>query len=369
VLRVALDATPLLGDRTGVGNAVAGTLRALAARRDLHVGAYGLTLTGWRALPAALPAGVQPASLPMPAGPLLRLWAHVDIPRAELWTGTVDVVHGTNFVVPPARRAARLVSVWDMTPVRFPQLATATSRRYPHLIRRAVRAGAWVHTGSSFVAAEIVEHFGVPPERVKVVPPGVDRPASRQPKTGGRPYVLGLGRVEPRKDFPGLVRAFDELAGSHPDLELVVAGPPGWDEDRLGQAVRASPYRDRIRRLGWVDDAASLIAGAQVFAYPSLYEGFGLPPLEAMALGVPVVATSAGAVPEVVGEAALLVAPGDTAALAGALERLLSDAAARAELVAAGERRAGLFTWEACAEGLVDAYRQLARRAPRRRPT
>jgi glycosyltransferase involved in cell wall biosynthesis len=158
-----------------------------------------------------------------------------------------------------------------------------------------------------------------------------------------------------------LVRAFDELAGSHPDLELVVAGPPGWDEERLAEAVRASPYRDRIRRLGWVADAASLLAGAQVFVYPSLYEGFGLPPLEAMALGVPVVATSAGAVPEVVGDAAVLVAPGDPAALAGAVERLLSDGAARAELVAAGVRRAGRFTWEACAEGLAGAYHEVAR--------
>ena len=174
-----------------------------------------------------------------------------------------------------------------------------------------------------------------------------------------RPYILGLGTTEPRKDFPGLVAAFGIVAAAHPDLELRITGPRGWAEDDVVAAIAASPYRERIARTGWVPEVQPLLGGATLFAYPSRYEGFGLPPLEAMALGVPVVATAVGALPEVLGDAAALVPPGDPGALAAAMDRVLTDDGYRQRLVDAGRERASRYTWEAAGEGLMALYRDM----------
>jgi glycosyltransferase involved in cell wall biosynthesis len=170
--------------------------------------------------------------------------------------------------------------------------------------------------------------------------------------------------VEPRKDHPTLVRAFAADAHSGPlgGVRLVLAGPDGWGTEALDAALARSPAADRVTRLGWVDDAAraDLLAGASVLAYPSRYEGFGLPPLEAMAAGVPVVATAVGAVPEVVGDAAVLVPPGDPEALAEALRAVLLDAEQADDLRRRGRARVAAFDWDRTVDGLVDLYRDAA---------
>ncbi len=364
MLSVAIDATPLLGDRTGIGVAVHGLIAELATRPELALVGYGLTARGWRRLASRLPPGVRPARTPLPAAALLRAWQRVDLPPVEWWSGPVDVVHGTNFVVPPSLRAARLVSVWDLTAVRYPEWCTPTARRYPALVERAVARGAWVHTGSAAVADEIVDHFGIERARIRVIPPGV-KAAVGTPDRGqvracsSAPYLLALGTAEPRKDFPGLVAAFDQLAARHPELELRIAGPTGWGEEALERAVLAAAHGDRVRRLGWVDDVGPLLAGAKVFVYPSRYEGFGFPPLEAMAAGVPVVATAVGSLPEVLGDGALLVPAEDADALAAALDRLLTDPALRQRLVAAGLAQVARYSWQAAGDSLMQAYRDL----------
>lgn len=370
--RVAVDGTPLLGPRTGVGVFTAELLARLALDPEVTVTAWAATWRGRGDLPALVPSEVRVPRLPMAARPLRELWLRTDLAPLEWWTGPLDVAHGTNFVVPPTRRAARLVTVHDLTPLRFPELCTPDTRQYPALLRRALAGGAHVHTVSRYVADEVVDLLGAPPERVHVVPNGVSTapPAGGEPAAAAAavpdgPFVLALGTVEPRKDLPGLVAAFDRLAGHHPDLALVIAGPDGWGADTLATAVARSPHRPRIRRTGWVDGPtrAALLARAAVLAYPSRYEGFGLPPLEAMAAGVPVVATDAGALPEVLGDAAVLVPVGDPDALAGALERVLVDDAVRADLVERGRQRASGYSWDVTAAGLRDCYRRLGSRA------
>jgi alpha-1,3-rhamnosyl/mannosyltransferase len=278
------------------------------------------------------------------------------------------VVHGTNFIVPPARRAARVVTVHDLTTVRFPEMCDDYTRTFPPLVRRAIRQGAWVHTPSAFVRDEVVELLGAAPERVRAVhhgvPPVECSGASSVEDAGSGalpdgPYVLALGTVEPRKDVATLVRAFDQVAGRHRDLSLVVAGRAGWGMERFEAAVAASPWRERVVRLGYVSQAhrSRLLRGATLFAFPSVYEGFGFPPLEAMVAGVPVVTTTAGSLPEVVGDGAELVEPGDADALASAIDRLLVDDGARADLVARGRQRIRAFSWKECAAGLAALYR------------
>ncbi len=388
-LSVGFDATPLLGRATGIGAFCSGALTALASRDDVSVSAFAVSWRRRKGLEARVPPGIATGQRAMPARPLHRAWRLARRPPVEWFIGRRDVVHGPNFVVPPTRWAAQVVSVWDLTVVLYPELCDPPTLEYPGLIRRALGEGAWVHAPTRFVADQVVAELAADPARVRTVPlgipalgplggpgppdgpspgPGPGRPAVELPEGCGR-YVLAIGTVEPRKDYPLLVSAFTAVAASHPDVALVVVGGDGWGAERFAAAVEASPVRRRVVRPGYLDDAAlgAVLARASVLAYPSLYEGFGFPPLQAMAAGVPVVATAAGAVPEVVGDGALLVEPGDRDALAAALDRVLGGGSPVDDLVARGSDRAALFTWTACADGLVDLYAAAAGRPRDRR--
>ncbi|MGA3215456.1 MAG: glycosyltransferase family 1 protein [Acidimicrobiales bacterium] len=377
-LRVAYDVLPLAGELTGVGRFCAGLAAALVELEDLELVGYAIARHGRKeTATAAHDLGLDVRAWSVPTRVANVVWQRAELPPIEWLVGTVGVVHGTNYVVPPARRAGRVVSVHDLTALRYPEMCVPASLAYPGLVRQAARKGAFVHVPSGFVRDEVVERLGVDAERVRVVPYGVDGPgqitparaaatvagparAGRPPRSA--PYVLALGAVEPRKDLPTLVGAFAQLARSNEDLELVVAGPQGWAEPAFAAAVAACGVARRVVRLGYLkeDERLSLLSGAVALAYPSLYEGFGFPPLEAMAAGVPVVATTAGSLPEVLGDAAELVAPGDAAALAGALQRVIEDEALRARLIEAGRARAASFTWASAAVSIAELYRVAA---------
>jgi glycosyltransferase involved in cell wall biosynthesis len=229
-----------------------------------------------------------------------------------------------------------------------------------------------VHTPSQFVADQVVAELAVDPERVRAVHHGIPLPPADADPGAAAPfrlpegchrYLLAIGTVEPRKDYPLLVSAFASVSATHPDVALVIVGGDGWGVERYLAAVEASPARARIVRPGYLDGAAlaAALGNASVLVYPSRYEGFGFPPLQAMAAGVPVVATAVGAVPEVVGDGALLTAPGDGDELAGAVTRVLDGGAAIDALVERGRRRSGQFSWKACAEGLALLYADACR--------
>jgi glycosyltransferase involved in cell wall biosynthesis len=365
-MRLAFDAVPLLDTRTGVGRFVDETITRLAARDDLDIVAFGWPLGGRDRLREASPPGIGLARLPFVGPPLRAAWRRLDVPPIEMWTGSVDVVHGANFVVPPAWKATELVTIHDLTMLRYPELCTADTLEFPSLIRRAIRRGAWVHTVSESVRGEVIDAFAADPDRVVCIHNGVTAAAEIRGGDGRRlvrtdRYVLALGTVEPRKDLPTLVEAFDLVADDDPDLWLVLAGPDGWGADDLTARIHRAVHRNRILRLGFVDDddRAALLKDAAAFAYPSVYEGFGLPPLEAMQAGTPVVTTSAGGLAEVVADAALVVEPRDVDALAGALGKVLADDALADDLRARGRRNVERFSWDATTDALVSLYRTM----------
>jgi len=365
-LRVAFDATFLLSPRTGIGTFAWAVLDRMAAMADIEVTAYAVALRQRDVIAAAVPARVRVPWRTEVLSPLhtRAAWKRSDLPPIEWVTGGVDVVHSPNYVVPPTRRAAQVVSVHDLTFLHHPELATTDTRRYPPLLRRACARGAFVHADSRFIADEIIDAFDWPADRVIVVPLAIDPVAETPDGAGavlaeGDRYLLAVGTVEPRKNLPRLIAAFDRVADDDPDLRLVLAGAQGWGADAVSGAIVVARHSSRIVRLGWVadDERAALLRGAAALAYPSVYEGFGLPPLEAMSVGTPVVAGAAGALLETCGGAAELVDPHDVDAIEAGLRAVVFDDDHAEELVRRGRANVERFSWDRCTDELLDLYR------------
>jgi len=342
-------------------------LDTLAPREDLDITAFAVTLRGQVDLAHQVPRDVHVRTRHVPARLTRLLWSHTQFPRAEMWTGPIDVLHAPNYVAPPAR-APVVVTVHDLTFVWYPELSTPDTLTFPTYIQLALDRGAVIHVVSDFVGNQVREHFGVDATRVVRVYPGLvpsrgGDGAHGRSIAGADRYVLTLGTVEPRKNLPNLVRAFDVAAAGDPDLVLVVAGPDGWGVDEFNRTVASARHGDRVRRLGYVADIdrRGLLAGATVLAYPSIYEGFGHPPLEAMQAGIPVVASNAGALPEVLDDAALLPDPADVDAIADALKGVLVDEALRDRLINRGHERVARYTWDRAGAELADLYHRVAR--------
>jgi glycosyltransferase involved in cell wall biosynthesis len=329
-----------------------------------NVVATAFSLRGRAQLPAVVPAGVATRARPAPARLLREAWARTELFDAELFCGRVDVFHGTNFVLPPLRHAAGVVSVHDLSYLRYPETVHANSLRYRELVPRSVRRAAAVCVLTSAMGEEIAAEYAIPADRIHVTAPGVDEawfaaaPLSAPERAAiGVPqrYLLAVGTLEPRKNLGHLIAAYRELRFSDPDTPpLVLAGQKGW-----GPELEAAGLPEGSLILpGYLADAQlrGLVAGAACLAYPTLYEGFGLPPVEALACGVPVIASDLPVIREVLGEAATLVPATDLDALSDALRVTLarqpSDAGREA-----GRAQARRWTWRGCAEATMAAYR------------
>jgi glycosyltransferase involved in cell wall biosynthesis len=363
--RVAVDATAVPARLTGAGVYVARVLAGLAARDDLEVEAFCapgsagvLAAPGLRLRPVAMAGAGRPARI---------AWTQLLAGRAAR-RARADLLHGVHYELPLRAGLPSVVTVHDLTLLTHPDWHEASKVRYfGWALRRAVRAARRVLCVSATTARDLAERLEVAPWRIDVTRLGTDlRPAGEAEVAALRrrlgldgPYLLGLGTVEPRKDLPTLVQAFASLAGELPH-RLVLAGLAGWGQGALAAAVAESGLADRVLLTGYLPEAdkAALFTGADMFAYPSRYEGFGLPVLEAMACGTPVVTTTGGSLPEVAGDAALLVDPGDPDALAAAMAKLAGDPAARQAAAARGRARAATFTWDRCAAETAAAYRR-----------
>jgi glycosyltransferase involved in cell wall biosynthesis len=295
-------------------------------------------------------------------------WEQLLLPL-ELLPRRLDVLHSTDFIPPFVRRCRSVITVHDLAFLRWPEHLTADSRRYFNgQIARAVKSADAIVAVSQATKRDLVELAGAPAEKITVVyeAPGFDlQPIDRALAAGwlsehGLPadYFLFVGTFEPRKNLPRLIEAFTLVRERGYRGKLLLAGSPGWLAEPILEAVRQHPEDVLIRELD-PTELPYLYGGARALAWPTTYEGFGLPVVEAMACGTPVLTSNVSSLPEIAGEAALLVDPGDVEAIASGLRRLAEDDGLRGELSAKGLARAAGFSWERAARETLDVYHRL----------
>jgi glycosyltransferase involved in cell wall biosynthesis len=384
-MRIGIDITSAVTQSAGIGRYTRELIRALLALGAPHT--YTLMYATEKRVDRPidpLPPNARLRRLPFHDKWLARIWHRLQIPIPVEWaTGAIDLFHSPDFTLPPTRpRTRTLLTVHDLSFIRDPDSAVPSLRRYLNrAVPRSVARARHILADSQATKDDLVSLFGTPPEKIDVLLSGVDarfKPI-RDPAVlaavraryylGDGPIVLAVGTIQPRKNYVRLIQAFGQVVGRWwqigsnlmGNVNLVIAGGKGWMFDAIFAEVTRLGLEDRVKFSGFVDEAdlPALYSTAAVLAYPSMYEGFGLPVLEAMACGVPVIGSNVSSVPEVVGEAGLLVDPLDVDAIAAGLIGLLKDASARDAYMRAGLRRAAHFTWDAAARQLLSIYARL----------
>ena len=357
-MRIVFDVSPLSHPLLGIGNYIQGSLGGLveAAGREHEIVAFAPTsLRGPSRIRAAL-AGidVELRTWPLPLSHALRsAWSAAGHPAAERLLGAFDVLHFSDWMYPPQRAGVRATTIHDLVPLHHPEWTTARTRSmHGRKYANAAATCDGIFVNSAYTGRDVERTLRVPAERIHVAhpaPKAVYRPDGPAAELGA-PYVLTVATLEPRKNLQVLVEAHRLLGG---DLELAVVGGEGWGEQPLLDGPR-------IRRLGFVPDEelARLYRGAAVVAYPSRFEGFGIPILEAMACGAPVVVSSHESLDEASGEAAVRAHPEDPAAFAAGIERALAE---RERLVELGLAHAAGFSWRAAGDIFLRGYLEAAR--------
>ncbi len=373
---IAIDYTPAYEQGGGIGRLTRELIAALARLDDDH--AYRLFVMGAGRTPLPPRPGERFAWRGTRITPKwwARVWGRAQLPLpVEAITGRVDLYHATDFLLPPTLPGTRtLLTVHDLSYVRVPESANPSLRAYlDAVVPRSARRADQVLADSQATKDDLTALYGIPPEKITVILSGVDphfrriedesaRAAVREKYAlGTRPYIFAVGTVQPRKNYIRLMQALDKLRRDGLDVMLVIAGGKGWLDDPIHWALDELRLREHVHLIGFADDAdlPALYSEARVTAFPSLYEGFGLPIIESMACGTPVVTSKVSSMPEAAGDAALLIDPLNVDELTGALARLLTDEGLRMSLVQQGYAQAGRFTWERSAQALRTVYRQL----------
>jgi glycosyltransferase involved in cell wall biosynthesis len=377
-MRIAIDYSAAVNQRAGVGRLVRNQVLALADvdRANDYTLVYARPNNG--ALAQFPPAGnFARKQVMLQERWLAVLWHRAKVPLPADWlSGPTDLYHSPDFVLPPLRRAKGILTVHDLAFLMRPECADAHLRAYlEEVVPRSVRRADYIIADSENTRNDVVVLLNVPPDSISVVPGGVEErfaPVSDPRQldearghlgVGAAPFILAVGVLEPRKNLNRLMDAFTILKSREhaPDLKLVLAGGQGWLVDGILAHHAESRAREDILLPGFVPDhlLPAIYSAASVFAFPSLYEGFGLPILEAMACGTPVVASRASCLPEVAEGASVLIDPNDTEELADALQQALVDDGLRAELASRGRARAAEYTWRGAAEQLLQVYEKV----------
>ena len=372
-MRVALDAIPLVAAKTGIGHYTDALAEWLARTHPNHQ--YQL----FSPIDFAFEAGNgKPANLSkqfLPTRSVFRKWWMIGLP-ALLQISPVDVFHGTNYCIPLFAPCPSVVTIHDMSlfaqsQTHEPANVTRGKRRMPIMARRA----SMIIAPSEWTKKEIVKYLRTRPEKIRVIYEAA-RDAMKPVLPGQsegvlekyqvrRPYLLYVGTIEPRKNLLTLIRAYDELLRTTAHRpQLVLCGGRGWLDSEVFNLARELRMEEQIRFTGYIEDAdlPALYSSAKVFIYPSIYEGFGLPPLEAMACGAPVISSNASSLPEVVGEAGLMHDPGDYRALTHCIVKLFDDPAMQEYYRRAGMKQASRYSWERAARETQAVYDEVIKK-------
>ncbi|MHB1133604.1 MAG: glycosyltransferase family 4 protein [Chloroflexota bacterium] len=375
-MRIAIDYTPAVHQGAGIGRYTRCLVQALAELDAENEYVLFYSYSGrkpewpFAAHPNFIEKGVSVSDRA-----LSIIWHRLGLPLpVNLVVGSVQVYHATDFALPPLRRSAGLVTVHDLSFILFPDHADSGLVSYlERAVPQSVRRARLVLADSENTRNDLVCLLDAKPERVEVLYAGVEArfqpvvdetvlESVRQRYGLNWPFILSLGTIERRKNLARLVQAYGRLRARRPLLpKLLIVGRRGWLYEDVFAAVEELGLQNEIIFPGYIadEDLPALYSLAQLFVYPSLYEGFGLPPLEAMACGTPVVAANTSSLPEVLVDAAVLVPPTDVEALADGMGRALADEELRASLRERGLVRAGDFTWQRAARRLLDIYGQV----------
>ena len=359
-MRILIDYRPALVQRTGVGEYTHEMARALATLLS-----SGDTLTlfssSWKhRLEAGRVPGTSVVDARVPVRLLNFAWHRLEWPPVETLAGRIDIAHSMHPLLMPARSAARLVTIYDLFFLRDAAgTAPEIQRDYTALTNDHARRADAVVVISHYTAREVTTRLGVAPERIVLCPPGAPAWPRREAPAPGGP-ILYIGSAERRKNVPGLLRAYALLRTRLPDApRLVLAGRAPERGSEISAMIRRPPWYPNVRHLGYVsdDERQGLYREASMLVMPSFDEGFGMPVLEAMTMGVPVVAADRGALPELSGDAAQLVDPEDDEAIAEAMRHILENPAAAEAGIERGYRRAAEYSWHSSAARLLQVYR------------
>jgi glycosyltransferase involved in cell wall biosynthesis len=373
-MHIALDYTAGIRQGAGVGQYVRSLVNAMLAQDASNK--YTLITSGRPTREHTFPSAsnVRGRSVFIPDRYLNVLWYRWRLPLyANCFTGPADIYHGLDFGIPPLiGRARKVVTVYDLAFLQHPETAVPSLTAYLNkVVPESVAAADVVAAISHATKQALIEHYKTPPEKITVVPCGIAPDfqrvgdaalleATRRKFELQHPFVLSVGTLEPRKNHLGLIKALYTVQKSKPAM-LALAGGQGWLYEETRRVVTELKLENKVRFLGRVTEPEllALYSLADVFAFPSFFEGFGMPPLEAMACGTPVITSNTSSLPEVAGDAAMLVDPHDTDAIANAIVRVLEDEQLREELRRRGYLQAQRYSWPRAAEKMLAVYQRL----------
>jgi glycosyltransferase involved in cell wall biosynthesis len=384
MLKVVIDATPIQSKPSGVGFYVANLINALYPLQEgdsfqlriVYQPGFKNWLRGNLAFPKPLAEYSNLYLLPLP----IRISYTLSIAYPSTFQNYLNyhlsypnIIHGTNYFVYPCKKSMKVMNIYDLTFIKYPKYINSVIKAYTERVRQCLKWTDLVITISESSKQDIVNYLDVDPKRIYVTPLAsryypeyLDDFLKKQIEfinyDFSKPYLLFVSTIEPRKNINNLIFAFNLLKQKYKiEHQLVLIGQKGWHYKPIFAIIESSPWRSEIHHLDYLSDqlVALFYSKASAFVYPSQYEGFGLPVLEAMTLGAPVITSNTSSLPEVAGDAALLVDPNDSTSLAEAILKLIGDSQLRTELIQKGKKRAKLFSWEKTAQETLKAYKSL----------